>query len=379
MRFVYGYDQVLPSTGADAEQVFNNVAALSRRGVEIDLLVPRPARGPSLSADALKARYKVQGDFRVDHVGYGLGTLVRKGLHAVAVVRDPRVKDATAVYTRHLQVAFAAVAADIPVLYETYRPWPDQYPALRGALRMLFTHRRFLGAITHSRLAADSFVSLGVPAAKVVALYNGHDPTRLEPRMAPAEARAALGQPTGGFVATYAGRVEKAKGLDATLEIARACPDITFQFVGSEDPEGPIEKLARGLPNVRFVPWQPYDALVKYLYASDVLLLPTSLAPLEKHGHTVVPIKIFQYLAVGRVILGPTAPDVMELLRHDDNALLVPPGDTAAAAAALRRVQADAAVRDRLATSAQALAADLTWDARAGRIVDFVERRLRGR
>jgi glycosyltransferase involved in cell wall biosynthesis len=78
------------------------------------------------------------------------------------------------------------------------------------------------------------------------------------------------------------------------------------------------------------------------------------------------------------VILGPTAPDVMELLRHDENALLVAPGDTAAAAAALRRVQTDADLRQRLAANAQALSADLTWDARAGRIVDFVEGRLRG-
>jgi hypothetical protein len=41
-------------------------------------------------------------------------------------------------------------------------------------------------------------------------------------------------------------------------------------------------------------------------------------------------------------------------------------------------VQTDADLRQRLAANAQALSADLTWDARAGRIVDFVEGRLRG-
>src|SRR5688500_4461992 len=119
MRFVYGYDQALPTRGADSEQVLNNVAALSRAGAHIDLLVP--ARGP-VDAAALKAHYGVTGDFAIEGVSWGGGgAVLRKAAHALRVVRDPRARAADAVYTRHLPVAFASVAQGLPTIYETYR------------------------------------------------------------------------------------------------------------------------------------------------------------------------------------------------------------------------------------------------------------------
>ncbi|HMC92286.1 MAG TPA: glycosyltransferase, partial [Allosphingosinicella sp.] len=84
----------------------------------------------------------------------------------------------------------------------------------------------------------------------------------------------------------------------------------------------------------------------------------------------------FAYLAAGRPILAPAAPDTAELLRDGKNALLVPPGDPAAAAAALDRVLANAVLATLLAASAAALAESLSWDARARRILDFLERGL---
>jgi hypothetical protein len=37
MRIAYAYDEPLPHTGADAEQVVNTVAALGRNGVSVQL------------------------------------------------------------------------------------------------------------------------------------------------------------------------------------------------------------------------------------------------------------------------------------------------------------------------------------------------------
>jgi starch synthase len=78
--------------------------------------------------------------------------------------------------------------------------------------------------------------------------------------------------------------------------------------------------------------------------------------------------KLFTYLAAGRVILAPVAPDTAELLRHDENALLVAPDDVEAAVGAMRRTLADPASWDRLARGALATSAGLTWDGRAERI-----------
>jgi glycosyltransferase involved in cell wall biosynthesis len=205
--------------------------------------------------------------------------------------------------------------------------------------------------------------------------HNGWDQRRMEPRLSRREARLQLGLPTEKPVAVYTGRVNRKKGLDILLGAARRMEDMTLVLVGSEG-EGSIEAEAKALPNVRVVPWQKFSDLAPYLYAADVLIIPPSLEPLQRHGNTVLPIKLFLYLAAGRVVLAPEAPDTAELLKDGVNAALVPPGDLEALLATLRRVTHDNALAERLGAGAMDAARGLTWDSRAVRIRDFISARL---
>jgi glycosyltransferase involved in cell wall biosynthesis len=92
----------------------------------------------------------------------------------------------------------------------------------------------------------------------------------------------------------------------------------------------------------------------------------------------VLPLKLFAYLAAGRPILAPAAPDTAELLSDGENALLVPPGDAGAAAAALDRLR-EPALAARLGAAALAQSRALTWDRRAEKIETFLRDRLSAR
>ena len=98
--------------------------------------------------------------------------------------------------------------------------------------------------------------------------------------------------------------------------------------------------------------------------------------PLERFGNCVLPMKLFAYLAAGRPILAPQAPDTAELLEHGETAWLVPAGEPDAAAAGLDRLLGDSALAAQLSENASQLSADLTWDRRAERIGEFLEARL---
>jgi glycosyltransferase involved in cell wall biosynthesis len=172
----------------------------------------------------------------------------------------------------------------------------------------------------------------------------------------------------------YTGHVNLTKGLDTVLRMARRLPLVTFVLVGSEG-NGPIEALARRTSNVSVVPWQPFDIVTRYLMAADVLLQPPSRIPLRLVGNTVLPMKLFLYLAAGRPIIAPDLPDMREVLAHDQNALLVPTGDDEAAVNALTRVLGDPSLGERLSSAAKKTALGLTWDARAARILSFLEAR----
>ena len=112
------------------------------------------------------------------------------------------------------------------------------------------------------------------------------------------------------------------------------------------------------------------------MFSADVLIIPPTAGPLQKTGNTVLPIKLFSYIAAGRAIYAPIAPDTAELLQHDRNAYLVDPDDEAAELNGFNALIDDDERMNRLSNEAAKDAQNLTWDARAEIIVDFMQRRL---
>ena len=68
----------------------------------------------------------------------------------------------------------------------------------------------------------------------------------------------------------------------------------------------------------------------------------------------VIPNKAFQALACGTPLLTADTPAARELLVHDESALLVPPGEPEAVAAALRTLRADPELAQRLGRGGRA-------------------------
>ncbi|HTV17134.1 MAG TPA: glycosyltransferase [Polyangiaceae bacterium] len=374
MKIAYVFDRPLPARQTDSEQALQTIAALSRRGAHVSLVLPAQRTAPS--ARELAAHYQVSGDFEVVYAptpfrDFELG---RKWWHALRAIELPAVAAADLVYTRNFPTLFALGRGRRPFAYETYRPWSDQFPVLAPFFRRAMASPFFLGAVLHSHFARDRYAALGVDEQRLLVAHNGHDPSRFVSPPPRSELRAALGLPLDRKVVVYTGHVNLTKGLDTVLRMARQLPDVAFVLVGS-DGRGVIESLAARTSNVSVVPWQPFDSVARYLLAADVLLQPPSRVPLKLIGNTVLPMKLFLYLAAGRPIVAPDLPDMREVLRHDHNALLVPTGDDDAASLAVARVIGEPGLAERLSQGARETAAGLTWDARAARILSFLETR----
>jgi glycosyltransferase involved in cell wall biosynthesis len=374
MKIAYLFDRPLPARETDSEQAMQTIAAFARRGARVRLVLP--SRGAAPSARELAAHYQVEGDFEVCGAtspfrDFELG---RKWWHALRAPALPAVADADVVYTRNFPTLFALARGRQLFAYETYRPWSDQFPVLAPLFRWAMTSPRFLGAVLHSRFARDRYAALGVDERRLLVAHNGHDPSRFVGQPARDELRAELHLPLDRKLCVYTGHINMTKGLDTLLRMARRLPGVSFVLVGSEG-NGVIEALARRTANVQVVPWQPFDVVTRYLMAADVLLQPPSGVPLRLVGNTVLPMKLFLYLAAGRPIVAPDLPDMREILTHDHNALLVPTGDDDAAVDALSRVLGEPGLAERLSAAAKSTAEGLTWDARAERILSFLEER----
>ena len=279
------------------------------------------------------------------------------------------------IYTRNLWIAWSALLFGRKVVFDHYRPWPDQIPPLRPWIYALNCHKNFLVNICHSNYTKMAYLDLGVPPDRLSCVRNGFAPQRLQSPVGTATARQATGVPQHARTVVYTGRLNHKKGLALVLEAAAQLPDLLFILVGSQGC-GPIERRASAIPNVRIISWQSHETLAPYISAADILLIPPSSEPLEKFGSTVLPLKIFLYMASGRPILAGDTPDVREVLRHRENAFLCRPDRVDSLVAGLRTLIDDPALAAALTAAASRDSVDLTWEARAPRIADIVADRL---
>lgn len=377
VRIVYPLLWSQPGRDACREQSVNTAAAFARAGVETVLLMPQGREDPAISAEDLRSYFDVEGDFRLIQRQSPpvSGKIVPSTLWLRRLFRDPEVLCSSVFYSRIPNMLVIGGGAPVPFATDHYRPWPDHWPWLRPFIRRTAAQPHCLGLVIHSHFAAGSYARCGVDQARILVAHNGADPRRMGERLEKVEARRRVGLPECRAIALYAGRVNRKKGLQTLLDMARLRPDILFAIVGSEG-RGPVEEAAEKHPNVRIVGWQEPGQLAPWLQAADVLLIPPTRAPLETHRNCVLPIKLFSYLAAGRPILAPVAPDTAELLADGENALLVPPDDAPAAAGALDRLLGDTALAARLSQHAREAGERLTWDARANKILPFLRARL---
>lgn len=177
----------------------------------------------------------------------------------------------------------------------------------------------------------------GADPAKITIIHNWADTTAIVP--SPKDNDFARSHDLQDrCVILHAGNIGLSQNLDVVIEAAElmtARADIVILFIGDGNRRPALESAvkARGLVNVRFLPYQPREQL-RWTYASsDVCLV--SLKP-GLAGY-IVPSKLYPILAAGRpyVAAVESTTEVAALTERHQCGVLVPPGDPAALAAAI--------------------------------------------
>ena len=369
MKILFTFENPLASTEADAEVFVTTARYLAGLAAHAWIHAPGPRPADRAAEEALAGMPVVRAwaprrPAALRHFCCGLTLPLRREFRA-----------ADFIYTRNLWVAGLALLFGQRIVFDHYRPWPEQIPPLRLWIRRLVCHRRFLVNISHSEYTRARYLELGVAPEKLHCVRNGFEPSRVATPVPIKAAKRHIGIDVDRKTVVYTGRINRKKGLELVIEAARRLPDHQFLLVGSQA-NGAIEALASSVANVRVVPWQSPGTLGQYIFAADVLLIPPSLKPLREFGSTVIPLKLYLYMASGRPIVAGDTPDLRELLQDGRNALLCRPDSLPSLLAAISALTSDSELAHRLAAAAQADSASFTWSARAERIATIIRGRL---
>src|SRR2546421_2821731 len=152
----------------------------------------------------------------------------------------------------------------------------------------------------------------------------------------------------GPFTVLFVGKLIPLQGVDVVLEAARLAPEVAFRVIGS----GQLDALLERRPaNVEHAQWVDYELLPRELHRAGCAL---GIFGTSEKAARVIPNKAFQALACATPLVTADTPAARELLVDGESALLVPPGDPAALAEALRRLAAHAELRDDLSAAGRA-------------------------
>lgn len=186
-------------------------------------------------------------------------------------------------------------------------------------------------------------------------------------------ARAHLNLNPQALIVVYAGMTFAHRGLDRLLQAwaAAGMDNAELYLIGGRPQEiQALQQQARELSldgQVQIPGPYPQSTVADYLAAADILVLPDTVTDV-----TASPLKLFEYMAMGRSIIAVDIPALREVI-DGRAARFVRRKDVDDLCDALQELAADPIRRAEMGRSAQGQSARWTYQARAERIAHFCD------
>ncbi len=387
MRITYFADVRFPLERANGIQTMETCYALAKRGHDVDLIVRADTHAPARDPFEYYG-LPPEPRLRIERAPVtGPSAARRLGYLSFALGRGLGSSRAEALVTRDLGVASLLVRLPghfrPPVVYESHGYAPD----VAAALPDLVATAKLPSARKVRRLAAreervwrtaDGYVTItGALRDDLTARFGGRGPLAVIPDGVRIIDRGGspfkpAGANGGDAVVAYAGHLYAWKGVDVLLEALARVPNASGLIIGGHAAEPDLERLKALAAGLGIAGRMTFTGLVEparvagLLGQAGILALPNPASAISTRFTS--PLKLFEYMAAGRPIVASDLPSIREVLRHEENALLVAPGDAAAMAAAIQRLIADPVLGARLARAAFDAAPEYSWDRRAERL-----------
>jgi len=234
--------------------------------------------------------------------------------------------------------------------------------------------RRAALMITVSETFKKMLVEAGFPEEKILVCQNAVHPEAFDPDAVEAverPERISADALVVGYVGAFVPYHRLDRLISAAKNLAGGFPHVRWLLVGDGVERANVERMISeaGLREKFWLPGTVAHPMVpRYIKAMDIAVLPSS----ERFNS---PMKLFEYMAMGRAVVVPDRPAIREVITHRTNGILFRADDDEELCGALRSVIEDETLRLSLGRRAREDAlATHTWPRVAERILDEVNR-----
>lgn len=372
MKMYYIANARMPSEKAHGIQIAKMCEAFIEAGVDLTLIVPRRATDPRSLQDYYNLRVPIPlvrlyalDWYTSGSIGYFLSSVTFMCSYLFFIWSKKRAGERPILYTVDIDNYSSSVLAflGLPIFSEMHGAKPHTL-----AQHLLF--KKASGIIAINKIIIRELQkNFPRSPARYLVEPNGVDLSSFRTQEKQA-ARTKLGLPDTKIV-LYAGRFFAWKGLEILPQAASATPTLRWQMVGGNREE--FEKIAEGsVPsNMYFAGSRPHEEMPLWLSAADALIVLGTVRDTQSYRYTS-PMKLFEYLAVGRPIIASNTPAICEVVSSKEVSFYEP-DNVQDLARAIEHAIANPFLLVEQIEAARHKAVASSWQARAERIKQFIQ------
>lgn len=257
---------------------------------------------------------------------------------------------------------WVATLKGVPLVFEVRDLWPESLTldadsgfnrlvqaVLHKISNLLYRRSRHIVVVTPA-FKNHLVEHYNVAPEKVSIVMNGVDPEVFTPN---GETDSVVKEFQLGdrFIVSFIGILGNAHGLStvayAAARLQESRPEVLLLLVGEGADKSNVQALVAklGLKNVLIIGQQPRSKIPALIRASSACMVLLKKSDVFK---TVIPSKVFEFMACGRPVILGAEGQVRELVKTADCGVCVPPEDSASLAGAIEQLYSDQELRARL-------------------------------
>ncbi len=376
MHIKYITNVRIPTARAHGYAIMKMCSEFAKAGVETELYVPE--RGNNDNKKDPFDHYKIERNFEIKRIPSFdlLGRTLKFGrifywIDIVSFLLTSKLKmnleSKDILYTRDFLATIFLSGKALTVLELHYIPNIKFFfnLAIKKAERFVVLNSNIKNILT----------DLGVDEKKVLISPSGVDLSRFIGTAIKKEIKGIGG---GDFVYGYIGTLKTMgmeKGVDDSLKALSLLPlNYKFLIVGGEIEDVEYyKKMAEDFgvsDRAIFIGQVSQTEVAGYIMQCNALVAP--YPENEHYSYFMSPLKIFEYMASKKPIIGSNLPSIREVLTNGENAILIPPSDPQALANAIIRLKENLEYAAAIAERAFEEVQKYTWKKRVENILRFI-------
>ena len=396
MRLFYLTNARLPNEMAHGYQICKMCEAFALEGVQVTLLHPQQMNIELCTTSVfdyygLRPVFKVQTlpKWNVERLKQSIPNRWFKRLSFAYdlfwgwyATHWARGRKADVYYTRDITIVYWLTRFELPTVYEAH----VVPKGLQRQLLLIVSRSSSLQlVVVLTSYIKRGFVEMGFTEDKVIVLPDAVDLSLFDNVPNQAECRQRLSLPLNRPIVGYIGRfltMGMEKGIPELVQAMKYLPS----YKGSEPlllcVGGPMDLVPRYLEiarqeeiprsRLKFMDRVPNTEVPYWIRTFNIAAAP--FPENEHYAYFMSPLKIFEYMAAEVPILATDLPSIREVLRHGENAWLVPPGEPKALAEGIRHLLENPNTARALAKQARKEVRQYTWGHRTAKILKYISR-----